>query len=126
SACSLPQLWPTIPGQPSTDTTRSSITRLPVKLAMGCTLTGFVRGSGASYIHPRGRWANVSAPENCTSQLTPTPGTSTAPRAPPASSTASPIRIHEPAPALGCSNVVFAATGAGAAASKYVNHKEPS
>ncbi len=48
SACSLPQLWPIIPGQPATSIDSPAISRLPSNLASGTGATNLVRGSGAA------------------------------------------------------------------------------
>ena len=48
SACSVPQLWPTIPGQAfSSIGSRPARLILPSKLAIGAGLVSFVRGTGA-------------------------------------------------------------------------------
>ncbi len=61
SACSAPQLWPTIPGQPSSVDRRAADRHRAVEDGAGSGLSSFVRGSGARYIHSRGRWRSGSA-----------------------------------------------------------------
>ena len=62
SACSEPQLWPTMPRQPATSVRCPSASIQPVNTASGCGLSSFVRGSGARYIHARGRWRSAGSP----------------------------------------------------------------
>src|SRR4051812_20131967 len=64
SACSAPQLWPTIPRQPSTEIVLSLTVTVPLKVVDGYGLSVFVLGTGALYIQQRGRWWNVGAPSS--------------------------------------------------------------
>ena len=64
SACSLPQLCPTIPGQPSISTVRSPRRRTPENRELGYGERTLVRGNDPEYIHPRDRWSKASAPSS--------------------------------------------------------------
>ena len=48
SACSAPQLWPTMPGQASSAQRSPSASTQPETVVSGSGLSVFVRGSGAS------------------------------------------------------------------------------
>ena len=62
SACSEPQLWPTIPRQPSSSRRRPpASSSAPSKTASGAGLVSLVRGSRVRYSHSRGRWRSSGA-----------------------------------------------------------------
>jgi hypothetical protein len=111
AACSAPQLWPAIPGQPSTGTGAPPPTaRLPSKTALGNGLSSLVRGSGARYIHSRGRWRSGSdAGRIARSQVAARPRASAPPRAPAGPNALSPIRIQPAGSATGSGSVRFTA-----------------
>ncbi len=48
SACSVPQLWPIIPGQPEISSERPATSSVPSNSAFGTGATNLVRGSGAA------------------------------------------------------------------------------
>ena len=103
AACSAPQLCPAIPGQPVTVTgSRSPAVIVPSKTALGNGLSSFVRGSGARYIHSRGRWRSGSAsPRMASSHEALRPWALAPPRAPSGPNRLSPIAIQSAASGRG-------------------------
>ena len=127
AACSAPQLWPAIPRQPCTGIgSRSPIDTDPPKVALGSGLSSLVRGSGARYIHARGRWRSGSAsPRMASSHEALRPCALACPRAPAGPKWLSPIAIQPAGSATGPGSVSFTAYGEPASASEYVHQTEP-
>src|SRR3954471_19578904 len=127
SACSAPQLWPTIPRQPFSSITRSRTVTVPLKVVDGCGLSVFVRGTGARYIQPRGRWWNAAGP--AASKLRSQDGESwsltAVPTARPGVIVLPPPRTYPPSGTLRASGPTVIFDACGPSASNSVNHTEP-
>jgi hypothetical protein len=83
SACSAPQLWPVIPRHPATSVRRPPASTQPLNTASGRGLSSLVRGSGARYIHSRGRCrSSGSAPAASRSHDAVRPSADAEPRKP--------------------------------------------
>src|SRR4051812_12401536 len=122
SACSAPQLWPTIPRQPSTSSDRPATSTEPEKRAAGSGVSVFVRGSGAEYIHSRGRCHSGGSDDSNASFHNASPA---CPDAPPSPIRDSPTRSQSPSSLPGSGSVILVAYGPSPAPWKNVNHTEP-
>src|SRR4051794_25225530 len=122
SACSAPQLWPTMPRQPPTSSDRPATSTEPVNRAAGNGVSVSVRGSFAVYIHSRGRCQSGGSDDSNPSFHNASPAS---PDAPPSPIRHSPTRSQSPSPLPGSGSVILVAYGPSAAPSKNVNHTEP-
>ncbi len=97
---------------------------VPSKIALGSGLSSLVRGSGAVYIHPRGRWrSGAASPRIASSQAAERPCASAWPRAPAGPNVLSPMAIQSAA--RGAGSVSLTAYGAPCPASENVHQTEP-
>ena len=101
---------------------RPSTRSVPLKRAAGAGLSSFVRGSGARYIHARGRWNSAgSGAVKLRSHSAP----SMTPRAWPGRMAASPTLIQSAPAAAGAGSVSLCARGPCALRSNSVTQSEP-
>jgi hypothetical protein len=95
-------------------------------VAAGYGLSAFVRGTGARYIQPAGRYGNGSSDVSTSRrQLGLQLSLGAAPSATPGRNDESPTRMYSPAGAESSAVVSFEAVGPSAAASKSTNQTEP-
>ena len=126
SACCSPQLWPTIPGQPSRRIVSPSTSSEPSNTASGAGDISFVRGSRAVYIHGFGRWRSGSPPpEKCSDQRAEQSADVAAPSAPSGPNECSPNRIQKAPPLPGGPASTRTARGARRVRSNQVHQSCP-
>ncbi len=127
SACSTPQLWPTVARQPTTSTSAPSSTRRPLAIPSGTGASSFVRGTGRRYSAAGRRWRSTGPPPaSVSSHCAIRPRARASPRnacaeAPPGGSAGSDCLTAAGAPAAGSKTVhQRAAEASGAAAAWWV------
>src|SRR4051812_18752341 len=134
SACCSPQLCPTMPRQPTTDTDSPSTSNRPSNSAEGDRDSSFVRGSRVVYIQSRSRCSSGGStppPRRGPAGAPPPLQRSAQEAAPPRPSTPagpnseSPSRIHAPSPVNAKPVSTRIARGAAAGRSKSVNQSCP-